>query len=403
MAAVLLCTKRTLSSYVNLGVLPQPLRFGRNVGWGLDVLTALLTPEQTPQRQMSDDKRSRLLHAVRDLEALRTDADGEKQEVGISELTGGKQQFLPEPLHLDDSFSPERDLRHFRITELKNYRRLVDDMVRDAKQAPRGSDEKSLRWKEVRGLHSQIEHLEMKIANDFVHLHSPSQFLGSRELFASPIFNVRNHNSPREKQVEFVLTGTENGSVRYEGPELRQDDGLVFMALLNIARDVRVGKSVSFSAQSVCEALLGYYDGSCRPRLKAIISRLQGAFLHFPTFRVQLVQRFDFPQRGLWTVSLDTDIVQLLTKQSAVWLDLHQRLSLTNGLTSWLYGYVRSQTSLIPTKVDRLRKQSGSEGALDGFRESLKTAMGVMSGAQVVDVGWHIDKHDLLHWRKLRS
>jgi len=100
---------------------------------------------------------------------------------------------------------------------------------------------------------------------------------------------------------------------------------------------------------------------------------------------------------------LDTDIVQLFTRQSVVWLDQNQRHSLQNGLATWLYGYIRSQTTLRPTKVEHLRVQCGSGGALDGFRESLKVAMGVMSGEQLVDIKWHIDKHDMLHWLKLGS
>lgn len=403
LAGVLLSTKRTVTNYVNAGVLPHPERFGRDSGWGADVLMALLKSEQSPLSQLSEEKRSRLTQAILDLDTSPCAGEKGKSEVGESAPAEVSQRMLPEPIMLDDSFNPELDLRSFQIAEVKSYREQADSVVREAHQAAKGSDEKSERWKEVHKLNWQVDFLEERLARDFIHLHGPSQFIGNRELLTSPIFNIRNPKSPRSEQVEILLNGPDKGVIKYEGPELRQDDGLVFMALLSIARDVRVGKTVGFSPQRVCESLWGYYDGTCRPRLKATISRLQGAILRFPSFRVQLVQRFDFPQRGLWSVSLDTDIVQLLTKQSVVWLEQHQRLSLKNGLTTWLYGYIRSQTTLIPTKVERLRMQCGSEGALDGFRETLKGAMGVLSGEQVVDLGWHIDKHDMLHWRKLRS
>ena len=84
-----------------------------------------------------------------------------------------------------------------------------------------------------------------------------------------------------------------------------------------------------------------------------------------------------------------------------MWLDLNQRLSIACGLTSWLYGYIRSQRSLIPTKVARLHALSGSDGALQGFRESLRASMGLLATARLVDTGWYIDKHDMLRWQKV--
>lgn len=402
-AGVLSSTKRTLTNYVNAGVLPPPERFGRDSGWAADVLKALLKSEQSLLPQLSVEKRSRLAKALLDLEMAPGTSEEGNAEVGEPSLAEVRHRMLPEPIVVDDSFNPECDLRRSQIAEVASFRVQAKDLVREAHQAAKGSDEKSERWNEVHKLNWHIQFLEGKLANSFIHLHGPSEFLGTRELLTSPIFNIRNPKSPRSEQVEIILDGPDKEVVKYEGPELRQDDGQVFMALLNIARDVRVGKSVGFSPKLVCLSLWGYYDGSCRSRLNATISRLQCAILQFPTFRVQLVQRFDFPQRGLWSVSLDTDIVQLFTKKSVVWLDQSQRRSLKNGLSTWLYGYIRSQTTLRPTKVERLRVQCGSGGALDGFRESLKVAMGVMSGVQVVDIGWHIDKHDMLHWRKLRS
>jgi len=403
LAGVLSSTKRTVSNYVNTGALPPPQRFGRDSGWYVDVLVALLNSEPSRLPQLSEQQRRRLAKALSQL-GTPSGPNGEAiSEIGESASKEGNQWMLPEPIFVDATFNLERDLRHFQVAEVKSFREQVDSLVREAKQTAKGSYEKSERWNEVHKLNWHIDYLEGRLANDFIHLHGPSQFLGNRELLTSPIFNIRNPKSPRSEQVEILLNRRKEGNIKYQGPELRQDDGQVFMALLNIARDVRVGKSVGFSPQRVCESLWGYYDGASRSRLKLTISRLQSAILQFPTFRVQLVQRFDFPQRGLWSVSLDTDIVQLFTKQSVVWLDQSQRHSLKNGLATWLYGYIRSQTKLIPTKVESLRLLCGSEGALDGFRESLKVAMGVMSGEQVVDIGWHIDRHDMLHWRKLRS
>ncbi len=405
LAAVLTSTKRTLTNYVTSGVLPAPTRFGRDVGWSVDVLRVVLEVEQGPLNALLESRRERIRQALIDLEnkSIKV-ADSVADSVAdfaLESINEKQLRLLPEPIIFDEAFNPDDDFRCSHLERLRVCRIVLDDVANEARQAKNGSYEKNELWNRMTKLRGVTEHQEIILAENFIHLHSSSQLVGSRDIFSSPIFNIRNHKSPREKRVELSFTLTDATVVKYEGPELRQDDSLVFMALLNIARDVRVGKTIGFSAQILCESLWGYYDGAARNRLKAMICRLQEALLQFPTFRVQLVQRFDFPKRGLWSVVMDDDIVSLLTKESVVWLDFRQRLSLPSGISSWLYGYIRSQTRLIPTKIERLRRLSGSAGVLDGFRDSLKDSMAVLVGAALVDVGWSIDKHDMLHWRKI--
>ncbi|WP_114969905.1 plasmid replication initiator TrfA [Rhodoferax ferrireducens] len=400
LAAVLTSTKRTLTNYVSAGVLPAPVRFGRDVGWSVEVLRSVLEAEQGSLNALPESRRVRLRQALSDLDIQSIKVADSAADFAPLGTNDQQHKPLPEPIFVDESFNPVHDLRSSHLQKLKLSRSIMDYVATEARQAKNCSIEKKELWDQITLIRSDVEHHEAILAENFLHLHSSSQLVGSRDIFSSPIFNIRNHKSPREKRVELSFTLTDATVVKYEGPELRQDDGLVFMALLNITRDVKVGKTVGFSAQNLCDSLWGYYDGAARNRLKAMICRLQEALLQFPTFRVQLVQRFDFPNRGLWSVVLDDDIVSLITKKTVVWLDFEERLSLPSGISSWLYGYIRSQTRLIPTKIDRLRRLSGSEGAQDGFRESLKGAMGVLVGALLVDAGWHIDKHDMLHWQK---
>lgn len=399
LAAVLTSTKRTVTNYVTAGVLPAPIRFGRDVGWSVDVLRSVLAEDLST---LPESRRQRLLQVLHDLEIQAIDGADSSGCSDSNRETDARQRALPEPVFVDDSFRPEHDLRRVHIERVKFCKSLMDDVATEARQAKNGSNEKNELWSQLRQIREDVQHHELILAESFVHLHSSSQLVGNRNIFSSPIFNIRNQKSPRQSRVELSLALTDDTEIRYEGPELRQDDGLVFMALLNIARDVRLGRAVGFSAQTLCQTLWGYYDGAARGRLKTIICRLQEAMLQFPSFRVQFVQRFDFPKNGLWSVCLDADMVKLITKETVVWLDFEKRLSLASGIATWLYGYICSQTRLIPTKVDRLRLLSGSAGALDGFRESLKNAMGVLAVAHLVDVGWSIDRHDMLRWQKIR-
>lgn len=410
LAAVLPCTKRTLTNYVTDGVLPAPNRYGRDAGWSIDVLRQFLLAEPGMGNSLSGESRSRLVQAFEDLERLSAEQSNQAK-TPVAETAVGRQWIpLPEPVLVDEVCDPAKDFRAPHLEELRTYRGLMDLIADEARQAKNASIEKSELWNRRRAVQEEVDGMQLILDEQFIYMHSSSQLVGNRFIFRSPLFNVRNQNVTRNTRIKLPLPLDGETTALYEGPELRQDDGLVFMALLNIARDVRLGKAVGFSAQEVCLSLWGYYDGPVRARLQKMISRLQEAILTFPTFRVQLVQRFDFPKKGLWSVRLDADIVKLFPCKKwkevdevdeVVRLDLEQRLSLTSGLASWLYGYLRSQSTLIPTKVERLRQLSGSVGKLDGFRSNLVTAMGVLAAARLVYAGWHIDRYDMLRWLKV--
>lgn len=196
-----------------------------------------------------------------------------------------------------------------------------------------------------------------------------------------------------------TLGRSANDCVRFAGPELRQDDGLVFVVLLNLCRDYRVGKQACFNVARMTTLLWGNYSGQTRKRLKDCVQRLQRSTIEFPEFTVQLVQHFGHPKRGDWCVALHRSIVALFERERYVWLDLPTRLRLGDGLTSWLYGYICSQTTLIPWSIDDLRERCGSSACSKTFREMLSNALKQLALEGVIDSGWWLDDKKV-HWRK---
>jgi hypothetical protein len=242
--------------------------------------------------------------------------------------------------------------------------------------------------------------LEDGLANDFVMQHAPAEVISPRHFFESNLFNVRNQNAARMPHVQLTLESKSTGGVFYEGPELRQDDALVFMALLNICRDYRAGKLATFNVAAMTTALIGSYSGQQRQLLKQTIKRLQRATLEFSGFTVQLVQRFEHPKRGGWSVALDKAVVELFRdKKKVVWLDLSLRLRLPEGLTTWLYAYIRSQSFLIPWPIEDLRRRCGSDASPKAFQDMLRVALTRLAGEAVIDTGWSL-KDKRVHWRK---
>lgn len=211
------------------------------------------------------------------------------------------------------------------------------------------SPEKQALHREIQACAAEAQALERHLQNHFVPLHGPGQLISPRTFFVSRLFHVRSKNLARQKHLELTLpTPVGHSPIRYESPELRQCDSRVFLALLHMLRDVRVGTAVTLHAEPVCKALFGGYDGANRKRLRQHIQRLQKGLMIFETFSVQLCLRFNYPKTGPWTVSLDPQIVQLFRISPEVWLSAEDRLSLPEGLATWLYAYIASQTRLIP-------------------------------------------------------
>ena len=309
-------------------------------------------------------------------------------------------QGLPPVALADPDGYSQTDIRSEVLAQKKSRRAQREESSREAKSLEGGSPEKNALYKRIQGLLNEEEFLESMLQTQFVPQHGPRQLISPRDLFVSPLFRVRSKALPRERFMEFSIAASSGSSaLRYSGPELRQSDGLVFLALVNMARDVRAGKPVSFSPEALCHGLHGQYNGPARKRLREVIQRLQQALLKFDTFSVQLCQRFDYPSQGSWTVALDRQIVDLFSRVPNVWLDLKVRLSLPEGLTTWLYAFVESQSQLIPMKTQALRDLCGSEASPRAFENKLRDALRHLHGHGVVDSAWRIEK-GVLRWRK---
>lgn len=302
--------------------------------------------------------------------------------------------------------APDKDLGMFL------YRQ---DMLRDKEQHARNRTDAA---KELRGLRSheernaiyrfietQLDHenyIKHQLCENFLPQHGPQQLLGTRNLFSTPLFSVRARSDARAPHITLALGETQDGKpLDYRGPELRQSDARVYLALLHMLRDLRLGTVARFHAKDLCPVLFGRYDGDARRQLREHIYRLQQGLMIFQDFSVQLVLQFDYPASGAWSVALDPRIVQLFQVSPAVWMDLRSRLELPDGLASWLYGYVQSQARLIPTPLQTLIHRCGSEANFKTFTKRMRAALKVLAEMGIIDGGWFIARQEV-HWRKSR-
>lgn len=170
-------------------------------------------------------------------------------------------------------------------------------------------------------------------------------------------------SGPRVEYIdEHELPAHPGYTVKYQGPELRQDDERVLLAMLKLAAGQSVHISLRIAPRPFCRQL-GWSEGSDSvAKLLACVRRLHAA-------RVQVCRDggaedgYSFVsdykhQRGELTVWLSQRLVDLY-RGSLTYLDVDTRLAVRDGLASWLYGYVRADACAAPIQLPMLLAMSG--------------------------------------------
>ena len=267
----------------------------------------------------------------------------------------------------------------------------------------RASPEKNTLYREIQDCKAEEDLLEAHLKERFIPQHSPNQFLSPRAFFVSPLFRVRSKTIERQSHTEIALPTTHGRKpILYRGPELRQSDGLVFLALLHMMRDVQVGTAVSLQPETVCKALFGRYDGNSRKQLRDHVQRLQQGLIILEHCSVQLCLRFEYPKTGKWSVALDPQIVEIFRVSPEVWLKMQPRLQLPDGLATWLYAFIESQTRLIPMQLASLRELCGSEASDKAFTNRFRDALHHLADNGIIDKGWSISD-GCVRWMKAQQ
>ena len=317
-------------------------------------------------------------------------------------MADSTQSLLPEvTIELVD---PEESTRTRRgVIHTKQQLAIQRGLVFDEIKGMPACAEKHRLYRVIQDFTAESAMLEQHLQDNFVPQHGPMQLLSPRAFFVSPLFRVRSKSIARELHIELALpTAQGKPTIKYKGPELRQTDGLVFLALMHMARDVQLGTAVSLQPKAVCEALFRRYDGHTRELLSDHIQRLQHGLIIFEHFSVQLCLRFDYPSVGPWTIGLDPKIVELFRASPETWLRLKPRLSLPEGLATWLFTFIESQSKLIPMRLDGLRTMCGSHASSKAFLNRFRDAMHHLTDAGIIDKGWFF-KMGMVHWMKARS
>lgn len=210
------------------------------------------------------------------------------------------------------------------------------------------------------------------------------------EIVRSALFTVRNRKQPRENLKRAIITVIGDGKITYTGEELRQDDETVWLQLVHIARENGIATEFYFTPYAFCKAIGWPLTGQSYDRLDKCLTRLQATSLKIfskrlleeislsmlPVYRSN--RRVDGEEGGLWTVKMHDELVFLFSEFQYTRLEWQRRLSLPEGMATWLHAYFASNREPFPVKLETLALGAGltletaTDAALDKITRTAK-------------------------------
>jgi hypothetical protein len=172
--------------------------------------------------------------------------------------------------------------------------------------------------------------------------------------------------------------------IEFKGEELRQDDERLLMALLKLRSGASVDGVQEFVPRTFCRDVLGWADSSDSvAKLKASLARLQSARVHVEYADggegyYSFVSDFD-SQRDNWSVWLSPRLVAIFDRHPT-YLSMKNRLALKDGINSWLYGFIKADSSFAPFSLSDLREVAGSTYDQKNFNRQIKGALETLKG-----------------------
>jgi TrfA protein len=191
------------------------------------------------------------------------------------------------------------------------------------------------------------------------------------ELVRCALFPAKNRKEKREMykaSAPLTVPILGGGQVLYFGEELRQDDETVWMQLVHLSKEAR-SEWVSFSPHSFIQNIGWPVKKDSYARLLASIRRLSGGGLEVYSQRfdrgmkTQLIRTYEYSQGEAtpWRVKVfdREDGLLFLFDKLYSRLDWATRLSLPDGIATWLHGFFASHKEPYDHKIETLANGAG--------------------------------------------
>lgn len=216
-----------------------------------------------------------------------------------------------------------------------------------------------------------------------------------------PLFVIATVGSGEQVDATWVRKG--RGCMRYIGPRLTQAHQNALFVFVNELRGQPVYTEVEFSPSEVLRRM-GWSEGTRTiNRLRELLDDLangqvrmwaEGANEKRTASRDRLVAWFKPSDAERWKIRLGPCALELCAeylptgktkKTPLTTINLAVRRELGDGLSSWLYGWIRADSCLLPFEYCELHEASGSaNGSMKSFGEEVRGALKVLQERRLI-------------------
>jgi len=217
------------------------------------------------------------------------------------------------------------------------------------------------------------------------------------DILCSALFGVAKGSEKRvvdgvvrltRKHIRQVYRTTNGASIEYRGEELRQTDLTVLLELLHRRAGMAASCAIEFSPYTFCSQI-GWSDSKADvEKLKDSLLRMRQAILIVERNgnkgnTVGFVSEFSW-DGAKWSATIDDRIGGLFSIKPT-YLIIAQRKALSQGLQTWLYGYVRANKCGWAVPLETIHEACGSESKnMQEFARSVREALKKLAAIKVV-------------------
>ncbi|WP_235603090.1 trfA family protein [Piscirickettsia litoralis] len=195
------------------------------------------------------------------------------------------------------------------------------------------------------------------------------------------------------------MTATDHYNIKVSGEQLDQHDmAVLFSAFLAKDNNQSYNQELVVSLQQILRGL-NTTDGSSQRRA------INNSFQRFTEvtfdivfgqeqFSTKQLSEFSYSAKTkAFTLSFSDEYAKLCAIDTLTTINIKERNSLPQGLTSWLYGYWSTFNQLPPLQIDELYKLCGSASSnTSTFKRSLTMALSTLENIGFIQPNWSISK-----------
>jgi hypothetical protein len=190
------------------------------------------------------------------------------------------------------------------------------------------------------------------------------------------------------KHIRQTFRTTNGASIEYRGEELRQNDLTVLLELLHLRAGMAASCEIEFSPYTFCSQI-GWSDSKPdAEKLKESLLRMRQSIVIVERggtkgSTIGFVSQFSWDS-AKWCVTIDERIGALFSIRPT-YLIIAQRKALSQGLQTWLYGYIRANKCGWAVPLESIHEACGSESKnLQEFARSVREALKRLATIKVV-------------------